>query len=106
MSRYSKNPLIPYVTNKRNKTFPIQRSIRYPEIPLDVNDTYVYTTIGDRLDLLSQQFYGDVSLWWIIASANPDVLALSSIQVPDGIELRIPASVTLAKSLFNQINRI
>ena len=55
-SRYTNVPLIPFSEAEGNKTFPIQRSTRYPEIPKDVNDTYAITTDGDRLDLLSQQF--------------------------------------------------
>ena len=34
----------------------IYRTVRYPDIPRSVNDTYVYTTIGDRFDTLAQQY--------------------------------------------------
>ena len=88
MSRYSSNMLISYTELGGNKTFPIQKSIRYPELPNDVNDTYVYTTLGDRLDLLAQQFYGDVNLWWIIASANN--IHNSVFAFTEGTILRIP----------------
>ena len=105
-SRYNNNPLIPFVESGGNKVLPIQRSIRYPELPHDVNDIYAFTTLGDRLDLLAQQFYGDVNLWWIIASGNPDIIPQNSLFVPVGIEIRIPYNVSLAKTLFNIINRI
>ncbi len=42
----------------------------YPDIPLTNEDNYVITTLGDRLDLLAFDFYGDTSFWWVIASAN------------------------------------
>lgn len=29
--------------------------------------------VGDRLDTIAQEFYGDPRLWWVIAEANPDV---------------------------------
>lgn len=106
MSRYINTPIILSPSKNRRREFPIQRSTRYPEIPTDVNDIYAYTTEGDRLDLLAQQFYGDISLWWIIATGNPEVLSLNSLFIPVGTEIRIPTNISLAKSLFNDINRI
>lgn len=49
-------------------------------------DIRVVTEIGDRLDLIANQFYGDSSLWYIIADANN----LKLLSVPAGIKLRIP----------------
>ena len=105
-SRYQNTPVILSPIKNGRRGFPIQRSTRYPEIPLDVNDTYAYTTEGDRLDLLAQQFYNDTSLWWLIAARNPETLALNSLFIPVGTEIRIPTNISLAKSLFNDINRI
>ena len=105
-SRYQNTPIILSPTKNEKRGFPIQRSTRYPEIPLDVNDIYAYTTEGDRLDLLAQQFYGDISLWCIISAGNPEVLSLNSLFIPVGTEIRIPSNVSLAKSLFNSLNRI
>ena len=105
-SRYQNTPTILSPIKNGKRGFPIQRSTRYPEIPLDVNDTYAYTTEGDRLDLLAQEFYGDASLWWIISAGNPDTIPLNSLFIPVGTEIRIPANVSLAKSLFNSLNRI
>jgi len=51
----------------------------YPEIPLREDDIYVLTDVGDRLDLLANQFYQDPSLYWIIACANPDVVSFGSL---------------------------
>ena len=42
----------------------------------------------DRLDKLAHAFYEDVSLWWVIASANG--LGLGSYIVPKNTTLRIP----------------
>jgi len=39
----------------------------------DENDVYViYNTKGDRLrlEVLARQYYGDPTLWWIIAKVN------------------------------------
>ena len=61
----------------------------YPQIPLNSNDIYVITDFGDRLDLLANQFYNDPTLYWVIASANPDEIELDSLSVKGGIQLRI-----------------
>ena len=44
---------------------------------------------GDRLDTLANKFYRDPRKWWLIADANPDVLALEQLLEP-GRLLRIP----------------
>ena len=46
----------------------VLRSRLYPNIPKSDSDIYVVTQTGDRLDQLSNQFYGDSSLWWIIGT--------------------------------------
>ena len=74
----------------------------YPKIPLSSNDIYVITEFGDRLDILAQQFYKDVSLYWIIASANPDVISMDSLAVPGGVQLRIPVNLN---GIFNTYDR-
>jgi len=105
-SRYTNIPLIPFLEDEGNKVFPIQRSVKYPEIPKNINDLYAYTTEGDRLDLLAQQFYGNVNFWWIIASGNPDLISQNSLFIPIGTEIRIPYNVSLAQSLFNALNSL
>jgi len=58
-----------------------------PKYNKDSNeDIRVVTEIGDRLDLIADQFYGDSSLWYVIADANN----LNLINVPAGLKLRIP----------------
>jgi len=60
----------------------------YPMIPLQDSDIYVVTQEGDRLDTIANQFYGDSSLWWIIAASNN--IHDAPIAVDDGTILRIP----------------
>ena len=57
-------------------------------LPLKDTDVYVVVQQGDRLDTISNQFYGDASLWWIIASANNIHKAVFGLD--DGTILRIP----------------
>jgi hypothetical protein len=75
----------------------------YPEVPLSDKDYYVITTAGDRYDTLAYQFYNDVSLWWIIASANNSQQA--SLAVEPGVQIRIPHDKTVALDLYNQVNK-
>jgi len=79
------------------------RDSKYPTVPLSVNDIYVITTIGDRYDLLANQYYGDPSLWWIISIAN-DLLPQNSIFIPVGTQLRIPQDVNGILKSYNKLN--
>jgi hypothetical protein len=69
-----------------------------PNIPLRDDDIYVATETGDRLDTLANQFYGNSSLWWIIAAANN--LHGAMFAVPDGTVLRIPQNYIQISSAF------
>ena len=80
-------------------------TIKYPEIPLSVDDFYIITTIGDRLDNLANQFYEDVNLWWVITSANPDVIKRDSFMLEPGIEIRIPADLQTILENFEELNK-
>ena len=61
-----------------------------PTIEKDDTDIYVVTQVGDRLDLLAQQYYNQAELWWIIVAANP-TLRKDSLFLEPGLQLRIPA---------------
>ncbi len=76
----------------------------YPDIPELASDIYVITTVGDRYDTLAQQYYSDLSLWWIIASANPTSNADSLVITP-GIQLRIPGNPSNVVALYAELNK-
>jgi len=82
-SRYENNKIQKLKDGRR-----VFRTRLYPDIPKSDKDIYIVTQTGDRMDALANQFYGDVSLWWIIATANNIHDALFA--VPDGTTLRIP----------------
>ena len=81
--------------------------IKYPNIPLSVNDIYAVTVEGDRLDLIANQFYNDVDLWWIITTANPDIIRRDSFNLKPGLEIRItdPNRVNNILRSFEQLNK-
>jgi len=66
-------------------------TVRYNKPPVLPDDEYIITREGDRYDLLAQQFYQDVSMWWFIALAND--LRPASMIVPEGLQLRIPKNL-------------
>jgi hypothetical protein len=98
MNRYQNIPIIKNSTNTR-----YYKDNKYPRVPLSVDDIYVETTIGDRFDLLSLQYYGDPSLWWIISIANEN-LPQNSLYIPIGSQIRIPNNPTNIISSYNNLN--
>ena len=82
----------------------IYKALKYPEIPLSINDLYIITTSGDRLDLLADQFYRDIRLWWVIAIANKGIVNSSSFGLKTGLELRIPQNIGKIIDDFKSLN--
>ena len=81
----------------------VYTTVKYPDIPLSETDIYVYTTVGDRYDVLALEAYDDPTLWWVIAAANPQS-GLDSLVPPPGTQLRIPQNPNEAITLFNVLN--
>lgn len=60
------------------------------EIPIKTTDKYLFFKRGkDRLDKLSQQYYGTPVFGWLILQANPQAGSLE-FEIPDNYVLRIP----------------
>jgi hypothetical protein len=78
-------------------------SVKYPFIDLSTEDYYIITMIGDRLDNLANQFYGDSTLYWVLQIANEDCKR-DSLYPPIGIQLRIPQNITKILQDFEEIN--
>ena len=108
MNRYQNIPIIKIDGKSCYQT------TRYPEIPLSDEDIYVYTSIGDRFDVLAYQYYSDQSLWWVISAANtaiagtslPSDLPQESLVIPEGIQIRIPANYAEVLNSFKVINNL
>ena len=60
----------------------------YPKIERQLGDIYIISKRGDRLDAYAKKYYGDVTDWVIIAQANH--LGKGSLEVPVGVQIRIP----------------
>ena len=102
MARYSNTPITTTQDNPKRRFI----NVKYPDIPRDISDTYVFVTIGDRYDLLAQTYYGDSSLWWIISRANPQ-LPSDTLYPRAGEQVRIPAMMRVPNivSQFEFINK-
>ena len=81
------------------------KRFRYPRIGFNRNDIIIITQIGARLDKLANHFYNDSTLWWVIASANPENLRKDSVFVKPGLTIRIPTNVEAIKEEFDLLNR-
>jgi len=78
-------------------------STKYPAIVASIEDYYIITMQGDRLDNLAAQFYGDPTLYWILQIANSDCKK-DSLYPPVGMQLRIPQNITKILDDFDILN--
>ena len=110
MNRYQNIQILRNIEESETLGPRYRRGTKYPEVPFNENDIYVITTQGDRYDLLSQQYYGDQTLWWIIAIANvgdyTSEVPLNSLFIPVGTQLRIPISVQDVLFKYSSLNRL
>lgn len=68
----------------------VRQTILYPSSKaLSTQFTYHQWISADRLDLLASAYFNDVTLWWMIARANPEILDWHDI--PPGAVIRIPS---------------
>jgi len=77
---------------------------KYPSLVPSNNDTYIVARAEDRLDLIATDFYGDPTLWWVVAMAND--LPGDSMYTPLGFQLRIPGNLSNALNAYNIENEI
>ena len=98
--RYSFVPIIKTPSQKD-----VYQNIKYPEIPYNESDIYIYVTDTDRYDRLAITAYNDQNLWWIIPTANP-TLPFNTLFPPTEQRIRIPANPNQAISLFEELNEV
>ena len=79
-------------------------TVFYPEVGARESDIYVETEFGDRLDALAFQFYGDVTLYWIISIRNPNQVNFGSLYLPPGSVIAIPQNVSSIVDSYNILN--
>jgi hypothetical protein len=99
MARYTYAETL--VTKETKKRY--LESVIYPKIPFSDEDFYIITQSTDRLDLLSNQYYGDAQYWWVIAVANN--INDGTLYVDAGKQIRIPSDLPNILSELDRINR-
>ena len=73
-----------------------------PIIPDSEDDIYIISRVGDRLDNLANEYYGDTSLWWIIARANN--IGKGDLVIPSGMQVKIPQDKESIIDIYNSLN--
>lgn len=82
----------------------VYKSVVYPIINPSDNDVQVVSNDGDYLDTLAYKYYGDPTLYWIIARANN--CGKGRMSVPQGLTLRIPLNINDIINKFNELNSL
>ena len=99
MNRYADTKTIKDVDSKK----PHYETSLPVHVDRDIDDIYIYTKVGDRLDLLANKYYGDPSYWVIIAATNH--LGKGTLAVPAGIQIRIPKNADIIMANWSQQNK-
>jgi nucleoid-associated protein YgaU len=97
MRRYDNVPVQTRWDGKR-----VYKTTSYPAISSQDSDVIVISNDGDYLDTLAVRYYGDPTLWWVIALANN--LGKGRLSVPGGLSLRIPTNINGLIDQFNKLN--
>jgi len=99
MSRYTNSEKL---QTKGSKKQYLESTI-YPIVKASDTDLYIISEKGDRLDLLANKYYGDQTMWWIIATATN--INNATFYVEPGIQLRIPVDITKVLTDLQNINK-
>ena len=79
--------------------------ITYPNIPHNDLDSFVTTRVGDRLERIAYEAYGDTDYWWMIMGANPEVIKRDSLMLKPGLLIRIPYNTEAAIREYENLNK-
>ena len=97
MRRYNNTPIQPRFDGKR-----VYKTTVYPMIYPQDTDLQVVSNEADYLDTLAYKYYGDPTLYWIIAAANK--IGKGRMSVSPGLTLRIPTNINELIDEFNRLN--
>lgn len=79
-------------------------SLIYNIPPESQDDYYLISTMGDRFDILAQEYYGSSVYWYIIAAANPN-LKRDTLTIEPGVQIRIPLPLGKVLTSINSGNK-
>lgn len=81
----------------------VYKTTSYPNIKPLESDIIIIPNESDTFDNLAYKFYGDPTLWWIIALANGQGNGRMSVNI--GSQLRIPVQIDAILSEFHSLNK-
>ena len=84
-SRYEDSTVVNVTVNGSTRTVIVPS----PQKPYTITYRSYVMTANDSPDTLAAHLYGDATLWWKIADANPEILEWFSIA--PGTVIRVPA---------------
>lgn len=92
------NPFLPQ-TFQSERSKPYHRTVYNRYIEKSDSDKYyvVTNTDANRLDIISNHYYGSPIYWWAIAKANVNLL-FDPFNIPVGTSLRIPSISSIYSS--------
>ena len=99
-SRYLNNETV-----RRHDGKEVFNTVIYPDVKQQETDIYINSHKGDRLDLLSFKYYGNVQDWWIIAAAN-NLGNNGSMYITPGLQMRIPVEINNIIDNYNRLNNV
>ena len=99
MHRYGQTEITTRWDGKR-----VYKTTTYPTINPSSMDIIIISNEGDFLDSLAYKYYGDPTLWVLIATANPG-LGRGRMAIPAGLTLRIPIDINGIINEFNRLNK-
>ena len=82
-----------HTSKKRNEKLKhrVLKPTIYPKIPLRDSDIFIKPTDMERCEHVAYRFYGDQSLWWIIAQANN--IHNGSVYLDSEKQIRVPQDI-------------
>jgi len=80
----------------------IQGQTIYPAILPRVTDLYIVVRDGQRMDTLANEYYGNPSMWWIIAQANN--ITGGTLFLKPGSSIRIPKDLATIQRELEKAN--
>jgi len=98
MGRYSNIKVL----KDNENTVRYYRAPKYPDVPYSNDDIYIESVYGDRLDIISYDYYKSTEYYWVILVANN--LPGDSIFVTPGTQLRIPTDLDQILADYDSLN--
>lgn len=80
----------------------VYKTVVYPVIIPQPTDITKISNEGDFLDTLAYKYYGDPTLFWIIARANN--IGKGRMSIKPGLTLVIPTDINGIINEFNRLN--